>query len=170
MWQALDPGFPLAVAVAAGWLWGSFLNQVVDRTPRRGLATPTITAKGVPHPSLLRPARSFCFSCGAPIAWFDNLPVFSYLWLGGRCRACRAVIGPRTLVMEIVTPLAFALLYQGARTEDWELAPALWGAGLMSWLLVFATLALEKRRFGLVFLALGLVLATGMAQTAPVVQ
>jgi len=72
------PGwFAVAVAAAYGLVFGSFLNVVVHRLPR-GM-------------SLVRPG-SHCPKCGAPVRWFDNIPVLSYLLLGGRCRACRATI------------------------------------------------------------------------------
>jgi leader peptidase (prepilin peptidase)/N-methyltransferase len=69
--------FAVAVAAAYGLVFGSFLNVVVHRLPR-GM-------------SLVRPG-SHCPKCGAPVRWFDNIPVLSYLLLGGRCRACRATI------------------------------------------------------------------------------
>jgi prepilin signal peptidase PulO-like enzyme (type II secretory pathway) len=55
--------------------------------------------------TLLHPPRSICLSCGATISWYDNLPIFSYLWLRGRCRLCGAPIGLRTLLLEVATPL-----------------------------------------------------------------
>jgi leader peptidase (prepilin peptidase)/N-methyltransferase len=65
---------------------GSFLNVVIHRLPR--------------EQSLLRP-RSSCPACGAAIAWFDNVPVVSYLMLGGRCRHCHASISPRYPLVEL---------------------------------------------------------------------
>jgi leader peptidase (prepilin peptidase)/N-methyltransferase len=83
------PGwFAIAVAAAYGLVFGSFLNVVVHRLPR-GM-------------SLLRPG-SHCPACGAPVRWFDNVPVLSFVLLRGRCRACRATISPRYPAVEIMS-------------------------------------------------------------------
>jgi leader peptidase (prepilin peptidase) / N-methyltransferase len=71
-----------------GALVGSFLNVVVYRLPRgESLVTP----------------GSHCPSCGAPVKPFDNVPVLGWLWLRGRCRACRARISPRYPLVEAAT-------------------------------------------------------------------
>jgi leader peptidase (prepilin peptidase)/N-methyltransferase len=75
----------LAITAAYGLVIGSFLNVVIHRLPR--------------EQSLVRP-RSRCPACGAAIAWYDNVPVLSYLVLGGRCRSCRAPISPRYPLVE----------------------------------------------------------------------
>jgi leader peptidase (prepilin peptidase) / N-methyltransferase len=77
-------GLVFAPALAVG----SFLNVVVARLPeKRSLVTP----------------RSACMSCGHQLAWYDNVPVFSYLVLRGRCRNCGTRIGIRYLAVELVT-------------------------------------------------------------------
>lgn len=68
----------LAFAALWGALWGSFANVCVYRLPR-GL-------------SVVRPS-SRCPSCQAEIAWFDNIPVLSFVLLRGRCRRCTSKIG-----------------------------------------------------------------------------
>jgi len=80
--------FTLAVAAAYGLVTGSFLNVVVYRLPR--------------EMSLLRP-RSHCPACGSLVRWYDNVPVLSYLVLGGRCRRCGAAISPRYPLVELIT-------------------------------------------------------------------
>ena len=75
-----------------GLIVGSFLNVCIARLPA--------------GESIVRPG-SRCPACRTPIQWYDNIPVLSYLLLGGRCRACHARISPRYVVIEIVTALAF---------------------------------------------------------------
>ena len=69
-----------ALALAPGLALGSFLNVVAARVPERR--------------SLVRP-RSACPGCGHEIAWYDNVPIVSYLVLRGRCRSCAQRIGLR---------------------------------------------------------------------------
>jgi len=79
-----------------GLVFGSFLNVCIYRLPR-GF-------------SVVRPG-SACPACRTPIAWYDNLPVVSWLLLRGRCRACRAPISPRYLLVELLTGLLFLACY-----------------------------------------------------------
>lgn len=76
---------------------GSFLNVVVYRLPR-GL-------------SVNQPRRSFCPACERPIAWYDNIPVVSWLLLRARCRECRQAISVQYPLIEAVTGVAFVLVY-----------------------------------------------------------
>ena len=78
------------VALLPGLALGSFLNVVAARVPR--------------HESIVRPG-SHCMSCGHAIAWYDNIPLVSYLVLRGRCRNCEAKIGLRYPALELVTAL-----------------------------------------------------------------
>lgn len=74
---------------------GSFLNVVIHRVPRgESIVTP----------------RSHCPNCGHPIAWYENIPLASYLALRGRCTACRARISPRYFIVELLTGVMFAVL------------------------------------------------------------
>lgn len=82
----------LALAAAFGLCIGSFLNVCIHRLPR--------------GESVVSPG-SRCASCGAAVRWFDNLPVVSYLMLGGKCRACGAAYSARYLIVEVITALAF---------------------------------------------------------------
>ncbi len=86
-----------APAIAAtgliGALIGSFLNVVAHRLPQGD--------------SLVSP-RSHCPGCQAPVRPQDNIPLFSWLWLRGRCRDCRTPISARYPLVELLTAAAFA--------------------------------------------------------------
>jgi len=86
----------IAVFALLGVAIGSFLNVCIDRLPI--------------GESLLFPA-SHCGSCHHRLAVKDLIPVFSYLWLRGRCRYCQAAIPRRLLWMESGTGALFAFLY-----------------------------------------------------------
>lgn len=79
-----------------GLFVGSFLNVCIDRLPG--------------GQSIISP-RSHCASCHHKLGFSDLLPVFSYLWLRGRCRYCGAAIPPRIPLVEGITSLLFALLF-----------------------------------------------------------
>lgn len=76
---------------------GSFLNVVVYRL-NAGL-------------SVARPARSFCPHCRTAIAWYDNIPVLSWILLRGRCRHCARPISVQYPLIEAGTALVFVLAY-----------------------------------------------------------
>ncbi len=95
-----------ALVVAPGLALGSFLNVVAARLPERR--------------SVVRP-RSACPVCAAELAWYDNVPVLSYVALRGRCRTCSARIGLLYPAVELVTAgllaacaIAFGPTWQGA--------------------------------------------------------
>lgn len=54
---------------------------------------------------------SHCPVCKTPIAWYDNIPVLSYLFLGGACRHCESPISPQYPIMELVSGLLFVLVF-----------------------------------------------------------
>jgi leader peptidase (prepilin peptidase)/N-methyltransferase len=90
------------LALLFGLIIGSFLNVCIYRWPR--------------DLSVVRP-RSHCPSCEKTIAWYDNVPVVSYLLLGGRCRHCRARISWRYPVVELATGgLFFYFVYTNGVT------------------------------------------------------
>ena len=102
----------MVILFALGACVGSFLNVVVYRLPRiavpagASLATEAwLTLRGLSTPP------SHCPRCDTPLRWNDNIPVFGWLLLGGRCRYCREPISPRYPIVELVTGLLFAGTY-----------------------------------------------------------
>jgi leader peptidase (prepilin peptidase) / N-methyltransferase len=124
----VDPVLASAIFVL-GLAFGSFLNVCIYRLPR-GL-------------SVVKP-RSACPHCLQPIAFYDNIPVLSWLILGGRCRRCRSVISPRYLLIELLTGILFAACY--------------WYFGWTPSLLKYATLS---------FLLLGLIFTDAESKLLP---
>ncbi len=86
----------LLLVVLAGLVWGSFLNVVIYRLPR--------------DLSLLRPPSS-CPACGARVRPVDNIPILSYILLGGKCRRCGRKISPVYPLVEGLTALGFVLVH-----------------------------------------------------------
>ncbi len=85
----------LTVVFLYGSLFGSFLNVVIYRMPLER----SIVAPG-----------SACGTCGTPLVWWQNIPILSYLLLGGRCHTCGAGFSARYAGIEALTGLAAALL------------------------------------------------------------
>jgi len=90
------PSIELAIVTFLGLAIGSFLNVVIHRLPR--------------HQSLVSPG-SRCPSCGYALGAADNVPVLSYLLLGGRCRKCRTRISVRYPIVELITGALFVGFY-----------------------------------------------------------
>jgi leader peptidase (prepilin peptidase) / N-methyltransferase len=89
----------LVLAIVLGLLWGSFANVCIYRWP------PT---DEFPNGRSVVAPGSHCGSCKAPVRWYDNVPILSYLWLRGRCRSCKVEFSSRYLVVEAVTAMLFA--------------------------------------------------------------
>ncbi|MGE0267722.1 MAG: A24 family peptidase [Candidatus Omnitrophota bacterium] len=79
-----------------GICFGSFLNVCIVRWPH--------------EQSVVSPG-SKCISCQKPIAWFDNIPLLSYLLLGGKCRNCKAKFSIRYFFIELLTGVTFVVFY-----------------------------------------------------------
>jgi leader peptidase (prepilin peptidase)/N-methyltransferase len=123
LWIAilLDPKMRI-FAFIWGALWGSFGNVVIYRLPQEGM-------------SVVSPG-SRCGSCETPIAWYDNIPILSYLILRGRCRKCKTGYSMRYMLVEIICGILSFSLFMA-----YAVKPMLQGAGLeviAVWLLWFA--------------------------------
>jgi len=82
----------LIFSVPIGLVVGSFLNVLIYRLPRNlSIASPP----------------SSCTSCNSRIKWYDNIPVLSYIFLGGKCRKCKAKISLRYPLVELITAAFF---------------------------------------------------------------
>lgn len=88
--------FLFVVVGALGAIIGSFLNVVIHRLPR--------------EESIVLPS-SRCPACGGGIAFYDNVPVLSYLMLGGRCRSCKTHISARYPAVEALTAALWLLVF-----------------------------------------------------------
>ena len=87
----------IIIFILLGLFTGSFLNVCIDRLPRdRSIVFPP----------------SHCESCGHKLRVLDLVPVFSWLFLRGRCRYCRAKIPARLAVVELVTALLFGFFFR----------------------------------------------------------
>ncbi|MCR4336646.1 MAG: prepilin peptidase [Candidatus Omnitrophica bacterium] len=79
-----------------GLVVGSFLNVCIVRLPK--------------EESVVQPP-SHCVHCKTPILWYDNIPVFSFIFLGGKCRFCRRGISFRYPLVEFTAAISFLGLY-----------------------------------------------------------
>lgn len=107
-----EPVFLTAAATLLGLAVGSFLNVVIHRLPRmmeRGWMAECAELRGEAPPQTekltLATPRSRCPHCGHGITAVENIPVLSYLFLRGRCRACQARIGLRYPLVEALSGL-----------------------------------------------------------------
>jgi leader peptidase (prepilin peptidase)/N-methyltransferase len=94
-----------------GLMVGSFLNVVIHRVPR--------------GESVVAP-RSRCPKCGTELVARDNVPLFSWLLLRGRCRTCAVPISVRYPLVELLTAVVFVLLALRLQHQPWALPAFLW--------------------------------------------
>jgi len=133
--------FFISITAVLGLLVGSFLNVVIYRLPimmEHEWQTQCNELNGVEDknsaPFTLSQPRSACPHCQHAITAIENIPVISYLFLGGKCRDCRAPISIRYPIIEMLTGLLSAIVayYFGF---DW----ACLGALLLTWALIALT-------------------------------
>ncbi|HEY6758872.1 MAG TPA: prepilin peptidase [Baekduia sp.] len=118
----------LAPAALFGLLIGSFLNVVAWRLPR--------------GESLVKP-RSKCPGCGTQLKAYDNIPVFSWLLLRGRCRGCGEKISARYPVVEAITAALYVLVV-AVKHDDVE--QMVLGLVLVTFLVPIAVIDLDVKR------------------------
>lgn len=140
-----DPVVVVALAVVLGLLIGSFLNVVIHRLPKMmerqwradcagldGNAAVSSEAAAEERYNLFVP-RSRCPACGQAITALQNIPVVSYLVLGGKCAGCKTRISPRYPFVELISGVL-------AGYAAWRFGFTLAGAGAL--LFVFAMIAM----------------------------
>jgi leader peptidase (prepilin peptidase)/N-methyltransferase len=138
--DVVDP-FLAASIFLFGLAFGSFLNVCIYRLPL-GL-------------SVVAP-RSACPRCNRPIAFYDNLPVLSWLFLRGRCRHCKAGISPRYLLIEVLTGVLFLGCYAYSGLTLATLKYCVFGFLLLGLIFTDAETKLLPDKLTLPGLALGL--------------
>lgn len=114
---SLPPWFVPVFAFLFGATIGSFLNVVIARVPRRE--------------SIVKP-RSRCPKCGREIAWYDNVPIVSWLLLRGKCRGCGLPISPRYPLVELSCGLLAVACVRQLEPLAWATAAFVFLAALVA--------------------------------------
>ena len=166
----------IAVAAVLGLLIGSFLNVVILRIPARleagwkREAREILELEGVdePEPPGIVREPSHCPSCKHPLAAYDNIPLFGWLFLRGRCRYCKVRISVQYPLVELLTGVASALVV-------WKFGAtgAAVAALVFTWMLV-ALAGIDARTqllpdqivYPLLWIGLGLTLLSGLQPVA----
>ncbi len=86
----------ILLSIILGGIWGSFANVCIHRLPKE-----QSVVKG----------RSYCPSCKKEIKWFDNIPIISFIFLGGKCRNCKKKIKLTYFIVEILSIFNFFVIY-----------------------------------------------------------
>jgi leader peptidase (prepilin peptidase)/N-methyltransferase len=139
--KTVDPVYALAIFVL-GLAFGSFLNVCIYRLP---LGVSTVTP------------RSTCPKCKQLIAFYDNLPVISWLLLRGRCRHCKTRISARYLFIELLTAALFVGCYAYSGLTILTLKYCVFGFLLLGLIFTDAETKLLPDKLTLPGLALGLI-------------
>jgi len=134
-----SPAVLISFAVLFGLMVGSFLNVVIHRLPkileRQWRAECAELSGSAPAPAAVRynlvVPRSACPNCGHRITALENIPIASYIALGGKCSACRAPISIRYPVVEAISGLMSGYI-------AWRYGPsaAMCGALLFAWAMI----------------------------------
>lgn len=136
--------FILVFATVLGLLFGSFLNVCIYRIPR--------------DKSIVWPP-SACPKCAHRIAWYDNIPVLSYLVLGGKCRNCKNPISIQYPILELLTGvLTFVFVWRyGLTPWTFVVLAAVYALIVLS--VIDLELMIIPDRFSLGLIVLGLAFA-----------
>lgn len=138
----------ILIATLFGLAVGSFLNVVIHRLPimmqrdwQFQVETHAAQIAGLPHPPeptryTLSMPRSACPHCSHQITALENIPVLSYLWLGGKCAACKAPISLRYPLVEVCTAVLAALMAWKFGMTVTALAAFLMAASLLTLTLI----------------------------------
>lgn len=94
--NSFDKRISFIIIFIVGTIFGSFINVLIYRLPLEM----DFVFKG-----------SFCPKCGNPIKWYHNIPIFSYIFLKGRCYYCKENISIQYPIVEFISGLVFGLLY-----------------------------------------------------------
>ena len=132
---------------AFGLVVGSFLNVCIHRIPR--------------DESIVWPG-SRCPACGAPIRWFDNIPVLSYFVLAGRCRRCRARIAVKYPLVELATMGLFLAHYWMLGAQPLLVVRLLFSAALIVLFVIDLEHQILPNRITLPGIAVGFVASLGL--------
>lgn len=138
----------VAIAGILGLLLGSFLNVCALRWPE--------------DQSVVRP-RSRCPGCGKPIAWYDNIPVLSWIILRGRCRRCSTRISIQYPLVELAVGLTWAW-------QVWAHGPGMEALRIALFVTILIGIAVSDVRFYIIpdqFSVGGAILGVGLAAIAP---
>ncbi|RME18083.1 MAG: prepilin peptidase [Bdellovibrio sp.] len=92
----MPSSFSVALFFILGAIFGSYANVLIYRVPK---GENTVTS------------RSHCPKCQHLISWYDNIPLLSWLFLGGRCRRCKGKISFRYFIVELLMAILFAGLW-----------------------------------------------------------
>ena len=170
----VDGALAWPIAAVLSLMVGSFLNVVILRLPKMmelewqaeiDEAAGKETAEAEPETFNLSKPRSRCNNCGHMIAWYENVPVISWLVLRGKCSECGTSISPRYPLIEALTAVLGGFI-------GWQYGLGLEGAGLLllTWSLIALTFIdidhqLLPDRITLPLVWLGLLLNTQEAFT-----
>lgn len=127
------------VLVVLGLCFGSFVNALVWRTHQQSMPKKKRTAAD--KELSIVSGRSMCTHCKHTLAWYDLLPLFSWLSLGGKCRYCQKSIGKQYPLVELATAALFVASYAFwpadlVTTYDWLLL-SFWLASLVGLVALF---------------------------------
>lgn len=124
----------LVTIAIAGTVFGSFFTLAVHRIPKK---------EDITH------ERSYCPKCNHKLQFLDLIPVFSYLFLGGKCRYCKEKIRPRYLLLEIFSGLVFLLLAlsYGISIETTAVEYASFAILILFLCCIFITAGIDKEKY-----------------------